>query len=193
MAIQTLHDTETDILAKYDGAVYQIATKDCVIAGIGDQFTINYQSDSLNVTFNAGSEAIIGGAFFKVTSLTAVTLTANSTIYLCANINLANPNLQTGSFVERTSSNMKSENLNGSGSQRDLLLYVIQTGTNGVISVQDRRNIKSTGVELYSSTGNNTDGAMTQQAVTNLPTILHGTTAPTSALGKNGDIYVLHN
>lgn len=28
--------------------------------------------------------------------------------------------------------------------------------------------------------------------VTSLPTIHHGTTVPTSSLGKNGDIYIMH-
>ena len=142
--IQTLHDTGDDYtaLSKYDGGVYSLGAPDAVIAGIGDEFSINYQSDSLNVTFNAGSEAVIGGAFFKVTSLEAVTLVANSTIYLCANIDLSRPNGQTGQFVQRTSSNMQSDNINGSGTSRDLLLYVVTTGVSGVISVSDRRPIK---------------------------------------------------
>ena len=37
---------------------------------------------------------------------------------------------------------MMSENLNGSGTSRDLLLYVIQTGASGVVSVSDKRVIK---------------------------------------------------
>ena len=144
MAIQTLHDTGTDyqIPSKYDGGVYAVAAPDCVCQGVGDEFTINYQADSLNVTFNAGSQAVIGGSFFHVESLEAVTLVANSTIYLCANIDLSKPNGTRGSFVQRTASNMMSENINGSGTSRDLLLYVIQTGASGVVSVSDKRVIK---------------------------------------------------
>ena len=145
MAIQTLHDTGNtyNIPAKYDGGVYQVAVNDCVLTGMGDEFTLNYTSSSLNVTFYAGSQAVIGGAFFHVTSSETVTLSANSTIYLCANIDLSRPNGQTGSFVARTSSDIRKENLNGSGTTRDLLLYVITTGAAGVTSVQDKRVIRS--------------------------------------------------
>ena len=147
MAIQTLHDTgdSYDIPSKYDGGTYATGIADCVCKGIGDEFTLGYSADSLNVTFNAGSQAVIGGSFFRVTSLESVTLVANSTIYLCANIDLSRPNGSTGAFVQRTASNMQSDNINGSGTSRDLLLYVIQTGANGVVSVQDKRVIKGDG------------------------------------------------
>jgi len=147
MAIQTLHDTgeENDITSKMDGGVYGSAISDCVCKGIGDEFAITYASDTLNVSFNPGSQAIIGGSFFKVKSIESVTLSPNSTIYLCANIDLSKTNGSRGSFVQRTASNMKSENINGSGSSRDLLLYVITTGANGVVTVSDRRVVKGDG------------------------------------------------
>lgn len=147
MGLRSLHDTgsDYDIPSKYDGGVYATGIGDCVCAGIGDEFTIGYSADSLNVTFNAGSQAVIGGSFFRVTSLEAVTLAANSTIYLCCNIDLSRPNGSTAQFAQRTASNMKSDNINGSGISRDLLLYVITTGANGVISVQDKRVIKGNG------------------------------------------------
>lgn len=150
MSIQTLHDTGStyDVLSKYDGGVYGTGIADCVCAGIGDEFTIGYSVDSLNVTFSAGSQAVIGGSFFRVTSLEAVTLVANSTIYLCANIDLSKPNGSTGSFVQRTASNMQTDNINGSGTTRDLLLYIITTGANGVISVQDKRIVKGNGTSV---------------------------------------------
>lgn len=148
--IQTLHDTGStnEITSKMDGAVYGIAVQDCVAEGVGDEFTINYSAYSLNVTFNAGSEAVIGGSFFKILSLESVTLVANSTIYLCANIDLSRPNSSRGTFVQRTASNMRSDNINGSGTSRDLLLYVIQTGANGVVSVSDRRVIRGIGTSI---------------------------------------------
>ena len=40
---------------------------------------------------------------------------------------------------------MKSDNINGSGTSRDLLLYVITTGANGVVSVSDKRVINGDG------------------------------------------------
>lgn len=140
--IQTLHDTgsEYEITPKMDGGIYQ-RFKDCVCKGIGDEFAITYSANSLNIQFNAGSQAVIGGAFFKVMALEAITLTANATIYLCANIDLSKANGETGAFVQRTSSNMQSDNLNGSGTSRDLLLYVITTGASGVTKVVDKRII----------------------------------------------------
>lgn len=148
--IQTLHDTgeNYDITSKMDGGVYNTAIKDCVCKGIGDEFTINYSVDSLNVTFNAGSQAVIGGSFFRVMALESVTLTANSTIYLCANIDLSRPNGETGKFVQRTASNMQSDNINGSGSSRDLLLYTVTTGASGVVSVSDKRVIQGDGTSI---------------------------------------------
>lgn len=147
MAIQTLWDTGSSypISPGMDGGVYGTGIADCVCKGIGDEFALQYSSDSLTIQFTAGSQCIIGGAFFKVMSLEALTLTANSTIYLCANINKSNANGHTGSFVQRTASNMQTQNLNGAGSSRDLLLYVITTSGNGVSNVTDRRVIKGDG------------------------------------------------
>lgn len=153
MAIQTLHDTGSSyqITSQMDGAVYQTATQDAVVDGVGDEFTLQYANNTLNVSFNAGSVAVICGAFFTTTSLEAITLTANSTIYLCANIDLSKPNGSRGSFVERTSSNMKSDNLNGTGTSRDLLLYIVTTGASGVTSVVDKRRIVDVGGRNYLS------------------------------------------
>lgn len=148
MAIQTLHDTGDtyQITPKYDGGVYATGISDCVCKGIGDEFAINYTGTSLDVSFNSGSEAVIGGSFFRIKSLEAVTLTPNATIYLCANIDLSRPNGQRGAFVQRTASNMMAENLNTStGTTRDLLLYVITTSNTGVSSVVDKRIIKGDG------------------------------------------------
>lgn len=150
MAIQTLHDTGDSypITPKMDGGTYGTGIADCVCKGVGDEFTIQYSSNSLMVQFNAGSQAVIGGAFFRVMSLEAVTLVANSVIYLCANIDLSKANGSTGSFVQRTASSMTSDNLNGSGVSRDLLLYIITTGANGVTNVEDRRVIRGDGTAI---------------------------------------------
>lgn len=147
MAIQTLHDTGDSypITPKMDGGVYGTGIIDCVCKGIGDEFELQYSNNSLSVQFNSGSQAVIGGAFFRVMSLEAITLVANSTIYLCANIDLSNPNGSTGSFVQRTASNMQTDNINGTGTSRDLLLYVITTTASGVASVEDRRVITGDG------------------------------------------------
>lgn len=166
--IQTLYDTGDDntILSKYDGGTYSVAVQDdVVIEGIGDEFALNYSNDSLNVSFNAGSEGVIGGGFFKVKTLTAITLVQNATIYLCANIDLSQPNGSTGSFQQRTSSNMQSDNLNGDGVSRDMLLYIITTGASGVVSVQDRRKIAGINTRF----GGMTFTRLTQTEYDNLP------------------------
>lgn len=139
--IQTLHDTDPyQVTPKMDGGIYQ-RFKDCVCQGIGDEFALTYSNSSLNVQFAAGSQAVIGGAYFRVMNMDAITLTANATIYLCANIDLSKANGETGSFVQRTASNMQSDNLNGSGTSRDLLLYIITTNGTGVTNVIDKRVI----------------------------------------------------
>ena len=151
MAIQTLHDTGSsyDIPSKFDGGVYQVATIDCVIGNVGDEFTLQYNANSLTISFAMGSEAVIGGSFFKLTSTESVTLEANTTIYLCANIDLSRPNGETGKFAQRTASNMQSDNLNGTSPtpSRDLLLYIITTGASGITSVEDKRVIKNEAIK----------------------------------------------
>ena len=173
--IQTLHDTGTDatVLSKYDGGVYGTAIGDCVCSGIGDEFTLSYSTNTLQVNFEAGSEAIIGGSFFKLTSRITVDLSKypNSTIYLCASINLSKANLERGSFECRTSTSMQSDNLNGSGTIRDLLLYVITTGTSGVTAVEDKRVIKGndtaiSGLGLKTMTTTEYDALTTKDANT---------------------------
>ena len=149
MAIQTLHDPGEDnqVPSKYDGGVYAMIP-DAICKGIGDEFAIQYQANSLDVYFNTGSEAIIGGSFFKVESTESLTLQANTTTYICANIDLSHASGETGSFVGRTSSNMRSDNINGSGTSRDLLLYVVTTGSSGVTSVQDKRVIRGNATSI---------------------------------------------
>lgn len=150
MGIQTLRDegSSYDIPSSYDGGVYATGIADCICKGIGDEFELNYQANSLQVSFNAGSQCVIGGAFFRVESLEAITLTPNATIYLCANIDLSRPNGSRGAFVERTASNMKSDNINGNGTSRDLLLYVITTNASGVSNVVDKRVAKGDGTSI---------------------------------------------
>ena len=150
MAIQTLYDTGDSypITPKMDGGVYGTGIADCICKGIGDEFTMQFNANSLQVQFNQGSQAVIGGGFFKLMDVESITLEANSTIYLCANIDLSKPNGNTGSFVQRTNSNMQSDNLNGTGTSRDLLLYVITTSANGVTNVEDKRVIKGDGLAM---------------------------------------------
>lgn len=139
---RTLKDTgsENTISSNIDGAVYSLITPDCVIGGMGDEFTLNYSASSLDVNFAKGSQALICGNAFWLDDIETVTLPSSSTIYLCARIDTSMPNGQTGSFECLTQSGMKSDNIN-EGGVRDLLLYIIVTNSSGVSSVTDKRNI----------------------------------------------------
>ncbi len=148
MAIQTLYDNGEDyqIESKYDGAVYAVATPDCICASVGDEFTLHYSSSNLSAYFEAGSQAVIGGGFFKITSRTTIDITANATYYIVARIDLTKPNGQRGLFESITNlSNAQSDNLNGNGSKRDLVLYKITSGASGISSVEDLRVIRGSG------------------------------------------------
>lgn len=144
--MKCLFDTgdSNKVQSTYDGAVYDIAVgQDCVCGDIGDEFDFEHSSSSLQITFLAGSEAIVGGAFFKVDENKTITLQANSSIYLCCRIDKSQPNGQRAMFYQATQQSMQHGNLNGNDNVRDLLLYVITTGANGVLNVQDRRNIRT--------------------------------------------------
>lgn len=168
LTIQTLHDNGIQIASGYDGAVYDVAVGgDYVIKDVGDEFTITYSGSSLDVSFTAGSEAVIGGAFFKVTDAGSVTLPSSSTFYLCARIDMSQVDGQKGSFEALTSAQMQSDNINGGSGIRDLALYEVTTSGSGVSSVTDVRPYKQTG-----------------------QTINSGTTLPGSA--NEGDIFLLY-
>ena len=143
--IRTLKDTGADfpISSNIDGSVYAIATQDCVIGGMGDEFSITTSASSLSLTFTQGSVAVLCGNAFWLTADETVTLPANSTFNLCARIDTSKPNGQTGSFECLTEAGMKNNNINNGGI-RDLVLYTITTSNNGVASLVDKRTIITT-------------------------------------------------
>lgn len=143
--IRTLKDTGADypISSNIDGSVYAIATQDCVIGGMGDEFSITTSASSLNLIFTQGSVAVLCGNAFWLTADETVILPANSTFNLCARIDTSKPNGQTGSFECLTEAGMKNNNINNGGI-RDLVLYTITTSNNGVTSIVDKRTIITT-------------------------------------------------
>lgn len=143
--IRTLKDTGADfpISSNIDGSVYAIATQDCVIGGMGDEFSVTTSASSLSLTFTQGSVAVLCGNAFWLTADETVTLPANSTFNLCARIDTSKPNGQTGSFECLTEAGMKNNNINNGGI-RDLVLYTITTSANGVASIVDKRTIITT-------------------------------------------------
>jgi len=146
--IQTLKDTgdTNQITSSMDGAVYRSAVGSMICEGIGDEFALTYNATSLTVSFNAGSECVICGNFFKVKATTSITLPASSTIYLCARIDTSQASGSTGSFQALTSAQITNGNINGNDSTCDLLLYVITTNASGVTGVVDRRCIRGDGI-----------------------------------------------
>jgi hypothetical protein len=141
--IQTMWDTGDDyqITPAMDGGTYQ-RFRDGICGGIGDEFALTYSSSSLSVQIADNNQCIIGGAFFRTTALNVIQLQPNATTYLCANIDKTRSNGSRGDFVQRTSSNMQTDNLNNSmGVSRDLLLYIITTNGSGVTAVDDKRVI----------------------------------------------------
>ena len=158
--IRTLKDTGADfpISSNIDGSVYAIATQDCVIGGMGDEFSITTSASSLSLTFTKGSVAVLCGNAFWLTADETVTLPANSTFNLCARIDTSKPNGQTGSFECLTEAGMKNNNINNGGI-RDLILYTITTSNNGVTSIVDKRTIITTATyatKTYVDEKNNT-------------------------------------
>lgn len=142
MSIRTMKDTgsEYTISSNVDGAVYALATPDCICGGMGDEFSITTSASSLTVTFTKGSQAVLCGNSFWLVADETVTLPSESTFYLCARIDTSKPNGQTGSFESLSESAIKSENINDGG-VRDLKLYKITTSTSGVTSCEDIRKI----------------------------------------------------
>ena len=144
--IRTLKDTgaEYPISSNIDGAVYAVATQDCVIGGIGDEFAVTTSINSLNLTFKKGSIAVLCGNAFWLTDDVEVALPANSTIYLCLRIDTSKPNGQKGSFECLTEAGITKDNINNEG-VRDLAIYKITTSSNGVTSCEDKRIIMNSG------------------------------------------------
>lgn len=143
--IRTLKDTgaEYPISSNIDGAVYSVATQDCVIGNMGNEFSVTTSTRSLGLTFTKGSVAVLCGNAFWLTADETVTLPANSTFNLCLRIDTSKPNGQTGSFECLTEAGIKNNNINNGGI-RDLVLYTITTSANGVTSCVDKRTIITT-------------------------------------------------
>ena len=148
MPIQTIYDVGDDyqITPFMDAGVYGSAIVDAVIKGIGDEFTMNWSPSSLDVTFDAGSEAVLCGSFFKITGSSPITVTlpSNDTFYLCARIDLTRNNGTRGYLAcVSTSGASTTTNLNGNDTVHDLVLYQITTSASGITGVIDKRVIQN--------------------------------------------------
>lgn len=145
--IQTLFDTGQDNLVQsaYDAGIYELISDDAVIDGVGDEYEMHTTAGSLSVTFNAGSQSIIGGAFHRILTTQTVTLPANSTVNVCATIDLTNPNGATGSITCKSDNDLRKDNLATGSGIRDLVLYRVTTNGSGITGTPiDKRVIKGT-------------------------------------------------
>lgn len=179
MPISFMADNGTNISCAEDAAMYNVfaGSTDIVLAGIGNELAINYNSSSLQVTLSSG-EGIICGRHVTVTgSDVTLTLQPNRTGLILA---LRYDLTQSGSNIVQFAnpSELQSDDLNNGGDVHDLFLATVSTDSNGVTSITDKRKIRSAIVPASVETSEHTDA------------IKYGTTAPTNSLGEDGDIYI---
>lgn len=124
--------------------------KDYIIQDIGEEFECLFQEGSLDIQVGTG-QAVIGGRSITAEESNTLTLPSNSTIYLCLRIDLTQVEGQVGLLYANTSSEIAQDNLNNDSSAiRDLLLAIVETNADGIVSVEDKRTIQATaGVSSY--------------------------------------------
>lgn len=179
MPISFMADNGANITCAQDAAMYNVfaGSTDIVLAGIGNELAINYNSSSLQVTLTSG-EAIICGRHVTVSgSDVTLTLQPNrSTSILALRYDLSQSGANIVQFVNP--SELQHDDLNDGGDVHDLFLANVSTDSNGVTNFIDKRKIRSAIVPASVETSEHTDA------------IRYGTAAPTSALGEDGDIYI---
>lgn len=138
---KVMADNNVNISASQDGAIYDVFAghQNFIIGEVGDEFEITTTESSLAVSVGTG-EAIISGRHITAQEDNSITLPASSTVYLCLRIDLTQTAGNEGQLVALTTDTaMRSDNLNAGGTVCDLLLYTVQTSTNGVSSKTDGR------------------------------------------------------
>lgn len=138
-------DNGVSISASQDGAIYNVfaGNQNFIIQDIGDEFALTTQTDSLIIEVGSG-EALLSGRHLTADAPNTLTIPANTKSYLCLEIDLTQTQGNEGTLKALTEAQIKNDNLNAGGTVCDLLLYVIETDTNGVIKTQDRRQIRNT-------------------------------------------------
>lgn len=141
MSFLVMADNNVNIKASQDGAIYDVFAghQNFIIGEVGDEFEITTTDSSLEVSIGTG-EAIISGRHITAQEDNQITLPASATIYLCLRIDLTQTAGNEGQLIALTTQeSMRSDNLNAGGTVCDLLLYTVQTSTNGVSSKTDGR------------------------------------------------------
>ncbi len=209
MAIKVMADNNQVINVAQDAAMYNAfaGNNDFIIAGIGNEMAFNRNASSLNTTLSSG-ECLICGRHVTVTGTESLTLSASSSGYVV----LRYDTTQSGSNIVRlmSVSSLRTDNINNNGTIHDLAIGQYTTSASGVSSFTDLRKVQAsvttTASQLATARTITLTGAVTGSvsfdgsanvsmttSVGTAPTIYSGTTAPSSSLGKDGDIYIQYN
>lgn len=133
-------ETYGSVSPSYDVALQNIPYSDG-ISGAGDSFALNYTQSSLLVSFNAGSIAKVGGAFWVLKSNASITLQANQEQLVCLTIDKGQQDGSKADITLKTQAQVQKGILYGANSVRDLPIYKITTNASGVSTVVDLRKI----------------------------------------------------
>ena len=209
MAIKVMADNNQVINVAQDAAMYNAfaGNNDFIIAGIGNEMAFNRNASSLNTTLSSG-ECLICGRHVTVTGTESLTLSASSSGYVV----LRYDTTQSGSNIVKlmSVSSLRTDNINNNGTIHDLAIGQYTTSATGVSSFTDLRKVQAsvttTASQLATARTIALTGAVTGSvsfdgsanvsmttSVGTAPTIYSGTTAPSSSLGKDGDIYIQYN
>lgn len=139
-------DNNVNIPAQRDGAMYNVFANgsDFVIGGIGDELEVTYSGSSFLITLGTG-EGVVGGR--HVTEITegggntTLQLDANESGYIVIRFDLTQP-AGSETYLYATPV-LVQQDINDTGTVRDLPLYSYTTDGSGVSSVTDLRNIKT--------------------------------------------------
>lgn len=134
------------IPAERDGALYNflLGNQDYVFEGIGDEFEITPSASSFLITLGTGEGVICGRHVTEETANSAnsmIQLNANSSGYVTICVDLSRP-AGTEAYLRATPT-LQQDDLNNSGTVRDLPLYQYTTNGSGVSSFVDVRNISA--------------------------------------------------
>ena len=144
--LYAMADNGINIPAARDGALYSFLTggQDYIFGGIGDEFEITVSSSSYIVTLTEG-EGICGGRHIReVTENSAnstIQLGANASGYVTIRIDLSRPS-GTECYLCATPT-LVSQDINSTGTVRDLPLYQYATDGNGISTWTDIRHVSS--------------------------------------------------
>ena len=134
------------IPAERDGALYNflLGNQDYVFEGIGDEFEITPSASSFLITLGTGEGVVCGRHVTEETVNSAnsmIQLSANSSGYVTICVDLSRP-AGTEAYLRATPT-LQQDDLNNSGTVRDLPLYQYTTNGSGVSSFIDVRNISA--------------------------------------------------